>query len=172
MFTRSVRKSEAEKQYDYNEDDSFGGSTFIPQSLDADCEDWMKLLGCEFAFHGMQNNSVRLNGIVYEFLEDPNDGYRSHLGAVRITSAKDHTGYFPNPIASVVLVSTDDPDTWPEGWKPPEKEEYYDGDFSGFFLIDVSDEHMWCQIGTEYTDVYYPCFVSRYTPKQIPIGDS
>lgn len=172
MFSRSITLTEAKRQYDYDDNDTFGGSTFIPQSLEADCEDWMKLLGCEFAFHGMQNNSVRLNGVVYEFLEDPNDGYRSHLGAVRISSASEHTGYFPNPIANIILVSTDDPDTWPEGWNPPEKEEWSDGDFSGFFLIDTIDRHIWCQIGTEYRDVYYPCFISRYMPNQTPIGES
>ena len=81
MFTRSVSDEEAKKQYDYNADDEFGGSCFAPQSINADCDEYMKLVGCEFDFHGAQGTLVRLNDIVYEFLEDPDDGYRSHLGA-------------------------------------------------------------------------------------------
>lgn len=172
MFTRSVTAAEARRQYDYDENEEFGGTIFLPKSLDSDCEEWMKLLGCEFSFHGMQNNLVRLNDVVYEFLEDPDDGYRSHLGAVRISLASDHTGFFPNSIGTVMLVSTDDPDTWPDNWRPPEKDDWSDSDFSGFFLVDTKDMHIWCQIGTEYSDVYYPCFISRYTPKEIPIGES
>ena len=105
MFTRSVSDKEAKKQHDYDPDDEFGGSCFAPQSIKSDCDEYMKLIGCEFDFHGAQGNEVRLNDIVYEFLEDPDDGYRSHLGAVRATPATEHTGYFPNPIAKVILVS-------------------------------------------------------------------
>ena len=85
MFSGSIKDKEAKKQYDYNEEDEFGGSTFCPQSIRSDCDEYMKLIGCEFDFHGAQGNLIRLNGVVYEFLEDPDDGYRSHLGAVRCT---------------------------------------------------------------------------------------
>ena len=73
MFTRSITDAQASKQYDYNPDDSFGGSTFCPKSINDDCDEYMKLVGCEFGFHGEQSNMVRINDIVYEFLEDPND---------------------------------------------------------------------------------------------------
>ncbi len=166
MFSGSITNIEAGKQYDYNSSDEFGGSCFVPQSIRSDCDEYMKLVGCEFDFHGAQGALIRLNNVVYEFLEDPDDGYRSHLGAVRITPASDHTGFFPNPIAKVILVSTDDQDSWPEGWTPPPEEPYHDGPFSGFFFIDASDHHIWAQIGTEYHDSYYPCMVTHYYPKQ------
>lgn len=165
VFSKSIRITEAQKQYDYDESDTFGGSTFVPQSIDSDCNEYMKLIGCEFDFHGAQGNMVRLNGIVYEFLEDPDDGYRSHLGAVRISPASEHTGFFPNPIAKVILVSTDDEESWPEGWQPPAPDHYHDLGFSGFFFLDTQDHHCWVQIGTERHDAYYPCFVTSYCPK-------
>ena len=166
MFTGSITIEEAKKQYDHDANDEFGGSTFMPKSINADCDEYMKLIGCEFDFHGAQGSIVRLNDIVYEFLEDPDDGYRSHLGAVRITPASQHTGFFPNPVAKVILVSTDDQDSWPEDWTPPPTEPYHDGPFSGFFLVDSDDYHIWAQIGTEYGDSYYPCFVTHYSPKE------
>lgn len=164
VFSECIRTEEAKKQndYNYNPGDEFG-ACFIPQSISADCVEYMKLIGGEFDFHGAQENMVRLNGMVYEFLEDPKDGFRSHLGAVRITPASEHTGFFPNPIARVILVSTADADSWPDGWTPPEEEEFY-----GFFLIDADDYHIWTQIGTEYQAYeydWYPCFVTRYSPK-------
>ena len=166
MFTGSISNEEAKKQYDHDPNDEFGGSCFMPKSINADCEEYMKLVGCEFDFHGAQGSLIRLNNVVYEFLEDPDDGYRSHLGAVRISPASDHTGFFPNPVAKVVLVSTDDRESWPKGWTPPPEEPYHDGPFSGYYFVDVEDGHIWSQVGTEYHDSYYPCFVTHYSPKE------
>ena len=166
MFSRNIKKEEAEKQHDYNEDDVFGGACDTPPSIDHDCDEIMNLIGCEFDFHGAQENLVQLNGIVYEFLEDPDDGYRSHLGAVRLSPASDHTGFFRKAIAKVILVSTDNESSWPPEWTPPAKNIYHDGPFSGFFLVDTDDYHIWAQIGTEYHDSYYPCFVTHYSPKK------
>ena len=65
MFTKSIAIAEARSQYDYDENDGFGGSSFIPQSIKADCDEYMKLIGCEFDFHGAQGNQIRLNNVVY-----------------------------------------------------------------------------------------------------------
>lgn len=166
-FSGQVTKSVAEKCQDYSEDIhfGFGESCEAPPSIQRDISEFGRLIGCEFDFHGEQCAKIQLNNIVYEFLEDPDDGYRSHLGAVVCTPASDHTGFFPNPVAKVLLVSTDDESTWPGEWTPPETDENYDGPFHGYFFIDVDDYHVWCQVGTEYHDAYYPCFVSRYTPR-------
>ena len=165
MFSKTISKEEAEKQHDCKKDLGFMGNANVPNSIDSDCSELLNLIGCEFDFHGAQGVFVRLNDVVYEFLEDPDDGYRSHLGAVRITSASEHTGFFPNPVSRVILISTDNEESWPGEWTPPPEEPYHDGPFSGFYLIDSDDYHIWAQIGTEYHDSYYPCFVSRYTPK-------
>lgn len=166
MFSNQISDAEAKKQYDYDKEDEFGGSCFAPRSIRDDCDEYMKLIGCEFDFHGAQDNLVRLNNVVYEFLEDPDDGYRSHLGAVRTTSASTHTGFFPNSVAKVILISTDDKESWPDEWTPPPTEQYHDAPFSGFYLLDADDYHVWVQIGTEYHDSYYPCFVTHYSPKK------
>jgi hypothetical protein len=102
---------------------------------------------------------------VYEFLADPDDGYRSHLGAVRCTAASKHTGYYDKPLARVILVSTNHEETWPDEWVPPDKEEFHDGPFHGYYFVDADDFHIWAQIGTQYHDSYYPCFITRYSPK-------
>jgi hypothetical protein len=166
MFSRSISDKQAKKQYDYKKEEYYGGSCFAPQSISVDCDEYMKLVGCEFDFHGAQGNEVRLNDIVYEFLEDPDDGYRSHLGAVRISSATEHTGFFATSIARVVLVDTSNENTWPEDWVLPPRGEYSDGPFNGFYFVDADDFHIWCQIGTEYHDAYYPMFICRYNPKE------
>ena len=165
VFTKSISTEEAKKQYDYTDEDGYIGGCFVPQSIKTDCSEYLKLIGCEFDFHGAQENLIRLNNVVYEFLKDPDDGYRSHLGAVRISPASDHTGFFPNSIAKVILISTGDKESWPGEWTPPPEETYHDGPFSGFYLLDADDYHVWAQIGTEYHDSYYPCFRTGYFPK-------
>jgi hypothetical protein len=166
-FSGNVIKEIAQKCLDYDPEDQFGfgDACEAPPSIQQDIEEFNILIGCEFDFHGEQSSMVRLNNIVYEFLADPDDGYRSHLGAVMCTPASEHTGFFPNPVARVLLVSTDDQTSWPAEWTPPEPDEYSDGPFHGYFLLDADDYHVWYQIGTEYHDAYYPCFVSRYAPK-------
>lgn len=166
-FSGSITKLAAAACYDYNKSDheGYGDSASVPPSLQSDCEEFQRLLGVEFDFHGAQDDSVRLNSCVYEFLQDPDDGYRSHLGAVKCTPASEHTGYYNQPLARVILVSTDAEETWPDEWVPPHKEEFHDGPFHGYYLVDADDFHIWAQIGTEYHDSYYPCFVTRYNPK-------
>jgi len=165
-FTRNIDASVAKKLHDHDEEEHvFGDAVAVPPSIQRDIEEFCRLVGCEFDFHGEQNYCVRLNNLVYEFLPDPDDGYRSHLGAVICTPASSHTGFFPNPIAKVFLISTDDEASWPEDWSPPEPSDSYEGPFHGYYLVDTDDYHIWCQIGTEYIDAYYPCFVSRYNPR-------
>ena len=51
MFSRSISDEEAKKQYDYDRDDEFGGACFVPESIRSDCDEYMKLIGCEFGYH-------------------------------------------------------------------------------------------------------------------------
>jgi hypothetical protein len=166
-FTGNIDKDRAKILYDHDEEElSFGDSVSVPESVQRDITEFKRLIGCEFGFHGEQNSCIRLNDLVYEFLPDPDDGYRSHLGAVICTPAANHTGFFPNPISNVILLSTEDEASWPKEWKPPESNSFSEGPFHGYFLIDADDYHLWVQIGTEYLDAYYPMFISRYSPKQ------
>lgn len=166
-FSRNIDKSIAETCHDYDKEEHhvYGDSCGVPPSIQRDCDEFERFIGVEFDFHGAQGDSVRLNDCVYEFLADPDDGYRSHLGAVRCSPASSHTGYFHKSIAKIILISTDREESWPGEWTPPEKEEYHDGPFHGYYLIDADDYHVWVQIGTEYHDSYYPMFITRYNPK-------
>ena len=171
-FSGNIDREQAQKCHDYDHEDHdlYGAQCEAPPSLSRDVDEVCRLLGVEFDFHGAQDDSVRLTDCVYEFLQDPDDGYRSHLAAVRCTPASDHTGYFPNPVARVILISTDDESTWPGEWTPPVEtdRDHHDGPFHGYYFVDADDFHIWAQIGTEYYDAYYPMFVTRYTPKRPP----
>ena len=165
-FSYTISVEKAKNFYDYNGELEWAGGVSIPESVRNDTAEFQSFVGCEFDFHGEQSNMVRLNDLVYEFLEDPDDGYRSHLGAVVCTPATDHTGFFSTPIAKVVLIDSSDEETWPDDWVPPAREKYTDGPFNGFYFVDADDFHVWCQVGTEYHDAYYPMFICRYNPKQ------
>lgn len=103
-----------------------------------------------FNFYGVSFNYFKLDDAVWEAVEDPNDGYRSYLGAVlRISEAVAGT-FSHDPIAQVKVAKSGKENN------------------SDFQLVDVADGHVWLSVGTDYTDNYYPCFYFTYTPKPRP----
>lgn len=113
-----------------------------------------------FDFYGAHSNMFKLNTLVLEALEDPNDGYRSYFDSVVITTEEKNrpTGFFDKPIAKVKLEKIE--------------EEIFEinnyggrGIFSGWKLVDIVDKHVWLKFGTDYSTDYYPCFVFQYEPK-------
>jgi hypothetical protein len=110
------------------------------------------LVGKKFSFYGVDNNSFRLGTLdtgellTYEAIEDPSDGYRSYLASVVIQNSLGLI-FFSNPIASVVIEETDK------------------GDFKGFELKDIEDNHVWLRFGTDNCDDYYPYFIFQYSAK-------
>lgn len=105
--------------------------------------------GQTFEFYGVDNTRFKLNEIVYQALEDEDDGYRSHLGSVEVVqSSKDV--FYRSPLAKVRVE------------KAPDRENY---EQEMWRLVDVKDGHTWLVIGTENTDDYYPWFVFDYSPK-------
>ena len=105
-------------------------------------------------FYGVDNERFKLGDVVYEVLDDPDDGYRSYLKSVVVT---DGAGiFFPNPVATVRAVPL-------ETWKAYE---YADGNFDGFALVDDAG-HRWLVFGTNTDDQYYPSFEFHYFP---PVG--
>jgi len=93
--------------------------------------------------------------MIFQMLEDPDDGYRSHLGAVRIPDHENNIGFFKTPIAKIKLETSE---TQRFNKSVP-------GDFRGYVLVDISDNHIWALIGTGNTDDYYPFVVLEYNPK-------
>jgi hypothetical protein len=110
---------------------------------------FVSMVGGKYDFYGMTHDAVKLNDMIFEVLEDPDDGYRSFLGAVRIADKDSNHVFFRTPIARVEI-------------KPVDISEK----FSGYYFIDVKDNHRWVEIGTKYLDDYYPSFVCKYNPKK------
>lgn len=107
------------------------------------------LVGKIVPFYGVDNLRFKLGKIVFEAIEDENDGYRSSLGSIEV-NAEPSDIFFKRPIAHVIVESVQDV-------------------FEGFILRDSKDEkHEWLRIGTDDTDDYYPSFVFDYTPKAPP----
>tara|TARA_Y100001973_G_C5198178_1_gene335762 strand:- start:1652 stop:2161 length:510 start_codon:yes stop_codon:yes gene_type:complete len=118
-----------------------------------DC--FISMVGGEYDFYGMDHNAIKLNDMIFEILEDPDDGYRSYLGAARIPLQDHNYIFFPNPIAKIRLITSDK-----ISWR---KE--INNDFNGYVILDLRDNHIWALIGTGNIDDYYPYFECRYFPK-------
>ena len=125
------------------------------------------LIGCEFDFYGVDGNCFCIgNGssrMVLEAMEDPSDGYRSYFGCFRVADVDKI--FFRSPVARVKLV---------DGglarrchyYDEPTKEDIHNmrRDFVGWSFVDVSNDHTWLTVGTDFSDDYYPCFTFRYDP--------
>lgn len=110
-------------------------------------------LGKAMAFSGVDNNQFKLDGVIYEALEDPSDGYRSYMSTV--VAATSTAGiFFPNPIDVVYVVEDK---SQPQGNDSPNE---------GYKLVSILTGHVWLEFGTEYGDSYYPSFYFRYTPAE------
>lgn len=114
-----------------------------------------ELTGQEFDFYGVDNCRFKLDNVIYEALEDENDGYRSSLGSVALyedpllTFLKHNDDIFFNvPLAKVTIGITDE------------------GDMDGHEFVDDTG-HTWLIVGTSHSDDWYPCFIFSYRPKEI-----
>jgi hypothetical protein len=97
-------------------------------------------------FYGVDNNCFKLGDHVFEAEEDESDGYRSCLREVHEVTNTGGLIFFQTPIAKVVVQEARGID-------------------EGFRLLDVLDNHVWLEFGTDNTDDYYPYFVFNYYPK-------
>lgn len=112
-------------------------------------------VGNEFAFYGAAENQFKLDDTVWEAIEDPDDGYRSHLDTV-LVKPDSQTIFFQTPVARVKLVQQKDVTYIEDSWS--RKVDFWQ-------LIDVADGHVWLTFGTDNIHDYYPCFTFRYEPK-------
>ncbi len=97
-------------------------------------------------FYGCDGNFFKLGDLVFEVVEDEDDGYRSALSEVRQVVPDSKLIFFPNPVARVKVVDVDE------------------GDFDGYSLVDADTKHAWLWAGTDNNCQYYPCFVFSYDP--------
>lgn len=109
------------------------------------------VLPLTYGFYGVDSNCFKLSyageTMVFEAIEDPDDGYRSYLKCIeRPETSTEFNCVFPNtPIAYVNIRKVSSMDGF-DGWQ--------------FFVGD----HIWLEIGTDFLDDYYPCFIFRYQP--------
>jgi hypothetical protein len=172
LFSRNTRSYDC---YDDGDEEPYGPSQEMA------VRHLLNLEGLVLDYYGADagDNTFMVDDVVFKVLEDPNDGYRSMLGAVDYTDK--HTSiFFRAPIARVKLVTYD---SGTEVGCEPSCEETCDDDShswaglnQGYRLVDVIDGHVWLEFGTHNYDDYYPMFIFRHTPKatplSAPLGDS
>ena len=103
------------------------------------------LVNSTYWFYGVDSNQFKLNEIVWEAIEDEDDGYRSYLDSVVI---KNSDGIFQRQKLAKVRIKRET-----------------EGDCEGYKLVGVKDGWVWLRFGTDYTEDYYPMFVFEYKPK-------
>ncbi len=102
--------------------------------------------------------ALRLDGVWYQFAEDPDDGYRSGLRAIEIVEPS----VFPPGAAvefaprTVMIHERTD-----LGWK---RESSWEEGIEMLVVIDEQTGNAICEVGTRNTDDYYPYFVHRWDP--------
>lgn len=96
-----------------------------------------------YSFYGANHRTFKLGSLVFEALEDEDDGYRSYLDSVPLVS---HNETFSDTPFANVFYSTKN------------------GLSDGFELRDKTG-HVWLLVGTDSNDEYYPYFIFQFTPK-------
>lgn len=100
----------------------------------------------EFNFYGVDGNCYKLDDTIWEAMEDESDGYRSYLGSIEQIFT-DKLIFFKDALAKVTV------------------QEFEGDNVKGWNLVDVTDNHIWLFVGTDYQNDYYPCFRFEYHPK-------
>lgn len=132
-------------------------STSIDQITHMSCDHFLALVGMPLDYYGCDasNHTFKVDNIIFKILEDPDDGYRSCLGAIDYTEEdKKSSTFYRSPISKVNITSyhvLGGPD-----------EEVIE---NGYKIIESGTEHCWLVFGTLYHDNYYPSFHFRYFPK-------
>jgi hypothetical protein len=106
----------------------------------------------------------RLDGLLYRFLENPNDGYRSSLGSVDVVELTDlplgSFVTFPPMTVTVRRFQGLRPDLDPQPWR----------DVQDDLLYALHEGHGMCVfvVGTKNIADYYPSFCATWTPEGDP----
>jgi len=118
---------------------------------------------CDYYGAAEAEHEFQLDHVVFKVLEDPEDDYRSSLGAVIYGDPNDAKGImFRRPIARVRVV---------KGEFTLEDDGGYSEELKGYQLIDADTGHVWLRFGTENWNDYYPCFIFTHRPAPGPLVD-
>lgn len=97
----------------------------------------------------------RLDGIVYTAMEDPVDGYRSHMKEITISEGNMANTFSPIKVLGRHRIDGTHGD----------KDDVLE-------LIDVITGKTVLEVGTKNTDDYYPCFVANFNPAAMAVNGS
>lgn len=122
------------------------------------CEIVEQLNGQYVNFYGVDGNCFKLGNVVFEAIEDENDGYRSMLDAVEVVE-KDCI-FSGTPLTAVNVLSVEEKSDYNDDYFVP---------FCGYRFID-NEGYTWLKIGTSSYDDYYPMFTFEYTPPKSGIS--
>jgi len=120
------------------------------------------LAGLALDYYGADSgeHTFSLDNIVFKVLADPNDGYRSFLGAIEYAQ-QDTSIFFKEALGKIRIVEFDD-----ETGTGDDSDDWSREMSRGYRLIDESDNHVWLEFGTGNYDDYYPYFMFRHFPKE------
>ena len=115
-------------------------------------------LNIELDFYGATNNKFKVgideDTIIFEVLEDEDDGYRSCLDTVVVSDQTNADKDFLGKHFAKVCIET--------------IEYNY---FKGYAIKDAASDHNWLEFGTDHADDYYPYFVFRYNPVKVEVAE-
>lgn len=122
----------------------FDDQTFELDAVDFETDDIEDQSACAIRF--------RLDGVVYIAVEDPDDGYRSHLSEILIGDK------ITNKFKKCHVRG-----------KWIDKNEYGENCDIIQFIDDLTNKVV-LEIGTDNTDDYYPYFVAKFNPENMSIN--
>src|SRR5574343_347944 len=97
--------------------------------------------------------SFTLDGVTYTACEDPQDGYRSSMRYL-IQDGKTTNNFRPQKVVARMRQN--------EEWRSA-KDEILE-------LVDLATGKVVLEVGTNYYDDYYPCFVASFFPENMAIN--
>lgn len=109
-----------------------------------------ELVGEDHLFYGVDSDMFKLGWRVFEAIEDESDGLRSYFGCISYVGLPDMVIFRNQPLATVKIEEVIEDAAGEDGWR----------------LVDVEDQHVWLEVGTDYSEDCYPCFYFRYHPKE------
>lgn len=95
----------------------------------------------------------RLDGKIYVGIEDPSDGYRSCLADIQVVSGPPIKNRFPAVKVRAEYRS---------------RNEYTSCDILS--LVDVENNEVVLEVGTDNNDDYYPSFVHWFSPEKLSVN--
>ena len=100
---------------------------------------------------------VQVDGKVYKFVENPDDGYRSQMEEYSIVADREMKNIFP-PVPVVISCITEWPDHFADS-----------SDCDIYLFVSKQTGLIILEVGTDYTVDYYPSTVSNYMPENIEV---